>query len=159
MHFSHIAVLHSRVVVVGNSLLVRHRKGCFVQSSLKGSLSRSKGTIPRDVDDDLPGCGPPRPHRIIRRLARPLFKESIRLFFRIVGPVALAQFALGFIPECVFVTLGPAGRLPQLVGAGADLLNGRDAHLRTHKPSWPKSQRRLPQLVPLRTRSSGPFAH
>src|ERR1700733_13487423 len=88
-----------------------------------------------------------------------LFKEGIRLFFGIVGPVALAQFALGFIPECVFATLGPAGRLPQLVGAGADLLNGRDAHLRTHKPSWPKSQRGLPQLVPLRTRTSGPFAH
>ena len=68
-----------------------------------------------------------------------LFKESIRLFIGIVGPVALAQLALGFIPECVFATLGPAGRLPQLVGAGADLLNGRDVHLRTHKPSWPKS--------------------
>jgi hypothetical protein len=88
---------------------------------------------------------------------RTLFKERIRLFFGIVGPVALAQFALGFIPECVFATLGPAGRLPQLVGAGADLLNGRDAHLRTHKPSWPKSQRGLLQLVPLRTRTSGSF--
>jgi hypothetical protein len=86
---------------------------------------------------------------------RTLFKESICLFFGIVSPVALAQFALGFIPECVFAPLGPAGRLPQLMGAVADLLNGRDAHLRTHKSSWSKSQRGLLQLVPLRTRTSG----
>jgi hypothetical protein len=69
-----------------------------------------------------------------RATCRTLFKEMIRLFFGIVGPVALAQFALGFIPECVFATLGPAGHLPQLVGAGADLLNGRDIHLWTHTP-------------------------
>src|SRR6202042_2497725 len=37
-----------------------------------------------------------------------LFEEGIRLFFGIVGPVALAQFALGLIPECVFATLRPA---------------------------------------------------
>jgi hypothetical protein len=71
-------------------------------------LSKSKGTIPRDVDDDLQSAA----SQGNQATWPTLFKESIRLFFGIVGRVALAQFALGFIPERVFATLGPAGHLP-----------------------------------------------
>jgi hypothetical protein len=100
----------------------------------------------------------PRPHRVIRTLAGPYSRKVSAFSSEFLVPSPWRNSRSASYAECVFATLGPAGRLPQLVGAGADLLNGRDAHLRTHKPSWPKSQRGLPQLVPLRTRTSGSFA-
>lgn len=111
---------------------------------------------PRDVNNDLPGCSPGLTGSSddLRDLIQGKYLPFLRDCRSRPSDAVRAR-----LHTRMRLRAPQAGRLPQSVGAGADLLNGRDAHLRTHKPSWPKSQRGLPQLVPLPTRTSGPFAH
>jgi hypothetical protein len=57
-----------------------------------------------------------------------LLQKRTGLFFWIIGPVAIPQFAFGFMPELILTAFGPAGGFPQLVGAVADLLIVRTGH-------------------------------
>jgi hypothetical protein len=57
-----------------------------------------------------------------------LLQKSIRLLFRVIRVVAVSKFALGCMPKFILAAFGPAGNFPQLMGAGANLLNGRTCH-------------------------------